>query len=308
MKRESIVTALAFCLILSGCGQKKKDGENSSTVETSTITQEVSNSSSKAKNKVKEVSAKKADPKDLREKLATFGEFNQDFIDGLSNEDILNYYQKAVDLTKQTGYWDTKDFLFQELANDNSGVSNKFPLDSIASKYSRTKSQGDEITDKFYYERQGIIDLGFDSNVMAGISDKEIEDAFMASYADHDDKYYDFYVADAKDRLERSHKNELGEKLPETDDQAQNQNQDQGQAQGQGGTQSQDVYDQMRDDMVKYYGFKEDVVKQITNEDIDQATERANARLKETGFGDIGLIYDELGKMYPGSSTMYPGN
>lgn len=302
MKKESVVTALAFCLILSGCGDKKKDDETSSTVETSTITQEVSNSSSKANSEVKEASAKKADPKDLREKLATFGEFNQDFIDGLSDEEILDYYKKAEDLTKQTGYWDTKDFLFQELAKDNPGVSNKFPLDSIASKYSWTKSQGDEITDKFYYERQGIIGLGFDSNLMAKITDKEIEDAFMASYADHDDKYYDFYVADAKDRLEKTHKNEGGEKLPETENQAQ----DQGQAQG--GSQSQDVYDQMRDDMVKYYGFKEDVVKKITNEDIDLATERANARLKETGFGDIGLIYDELGKMYPGSSTMYPGN
>ena len=29
--------------------------------------------------------------------------------------------------------------------------------------------------------------------------------------------------------------------------------------------------------------------------------------LEKTGFGDIGLIFDELGKLYPGASTMYPG-
>ena len=45
----------------------------------------------------------------------------------------------------------------------------------------------------------------------------------------------------------------------------------------------------------------------MTNEDIDRAYTRAMNRLEETGFGDIGLIYEELGNMYPGASTMYPG-
>ena len=46
----------------------------------------------------------------------------------------------------------------------------------------------------------------------------------------------------------------------------------------------------------------------MTNEDIDIAYTRALKRLDETGYGDIGLIFEELGKMYPGSSTMYPGD
>ena len=45
----------------------------------------------------------------------------------------------------------------------------------------------------------------------------------------------------------------------------------------------------------------------MTNNDIDIAYTRAMARLEETGTGDIGLIFEELGNMFPGSSKMYPG-
>lgn len=45
----------------------------------------------------------------------------------------------------------------------------------------------------------------------------------------------------------------------------------------------------------------------MKNEDIDIAYTRAMSKLEETGEGDLGLIIEELGNMYPGSSTMYPG-
>ena len=70
---------------------------------------------------------------------------------------------------------------------------------------------------------------------------------------------------------------------------------------------SQTDYDAIKSAMVQYYEFSPSVVNQMTNEDIDKAYTRAMDRLEETGFGDIGLIFDELGKMYPGASTMYPG-
>lgn len=45
----------------------------------------------------------------------------------------------------------------------------------------------------------------------------------------------------------------------------------------------------------------------MKNEDIDIAYTRAMSKLEETGEGDLGLIIEELGNMYPGASTMYPG-
>ena len=59
--------------------------------------------------------------------------------------------------------------------------------------------------------------------------------------------------------------------------------------------------------MVSHYDFDEEVVANMSNKDLDLAYTRAQRRLEETGFGDIGLIFDEIGKLYPGASSMYPG-
>ena len=67
-------------------------------------------------------------------------------------------------------------------------------------------------------------------------------------------------------------------------------------------------YDDFRKQLVELYGFSQSSVEKITNEDIDLANYRAEKKLKETGYGDIGLIINEIAKMYPNSSTMYPGD
>ena len=66
-------------------------------------------------------------------------------------------------------------------------------------------------------------------------------------------------------------------------------------------------YEALKDAMVNHYEFDKKIVEKIPNKDIDLAYTRAQKRLEETGFGDIGLVFDELGKLYPGASTMYTG-
>ncbi len=70
---------------------------------------------------------------------------------------------------------------------------------------------------------------------------------------------------------------------------------------------SQADYDEFRGALVNAYGFSQESVDQMSNYDLDLAYTRAQQRLEETGFGDIGLIINEIAKMYPGSSDMYPG-
>ncbi|MFV1005206.1 hypothetical protein, partial [Klebsiella pneumoniae] len=72
-------------------------------------------------------------------------------------------------------------------------------------------------------------------------------------------------------------------------------------------SENQSDYDEFKRSLVELYEFDPDVVAQMTNEDIDLAANRGQKILEETGYGDIGLIINELAKMYPGSSTMYPG-
>ena len=66
-------------------------------------------------------------------------------------------------------------------------------------------------------------------------------------------------------------------------------------------------YQALKEALVNHYEFDKKIVDEIPNKDIDLAFTRAQKRLEETGFGDIGLVFDELGKLYPGASTMYTG-
>lgn len=238
----------------------------------------------------------KIDVEDWKNKIVSIGEFNQDFVDSLAKERIKDLVTEAREISQTTGYWDVKDFVFQKLAKDFPGESNKFPLDSIENIYEWKISDDDQGVDKYQTERKFLEEKGLDSAKAYEIPNKDLKAAFKKAYEENENGLYDDYIS-AVYKI-------LSSDSEETTQSENNTNQDSSNL----AYENQQDYDKLRKVMVDYYEFNPDVVENITNEDIDIASERAQKRLEETGYGDIGLIFDELGKMYPGSSSMYPGN
>lgn len=243
----------------------------------------------------------KIDVEDWKDKIITIGEFKKDFVDDLAKERIEDLVKEARNLSQTTGYWDEKDFVFQQLAKDFPGQSNKFPLDSIENIYEWKISDDDEGIDKYQTERRFLEEKGLNSSKAYNISNKDLKAAFKKAYEENENGLYDDYIIAVYKMLNSDSKESGSKENTESDEDI---NQDNNNL----AVENQDNYDKLRKDMVEHYEFNPDVVKNITNDDIDIASERAQKRLEETGFGDIGLIFDELGKMYPGSSTIYPGN
>ena len=154
----------------------------------------------------------------------------------------------------------------------------------------------DKVTDKYADERKFIANLGYDQAEIDKMSDKKLEEAFKKAYDKNPEGLYNDYI-------ESVGKNNFDKNENSTSDvKAQNSSQNVEKF-----SQNQSDYDEFKKSLVELYEFDPDVVAQMTNEDIDLAASRGQKILEETGYGDIGLIINELAKMYPGSSTMYPG-
>lgn len=301
MKSIKIILALTLVLGLSSCSNLANESKGN--VSEQTIEKALEEDPKKDTDedilaeKVK-ADEKESDKKDIgdalnnidydkiRQYIVDIGQFDSAILDELSDEDIKEYYVRAKAASDKTGYWDIKDFLFQELAKDYEDYSYKFPLESIEDLYNWPKST-DKVTDKYEDERGFLANLGYDEEKIAQISDKEIEEAFKKAYDKKPDGLYNDYIELAGEELfpENSNSKEktlkFGEKASD--------------------------YEEFKKSLVELYEFDQDAVDKMSNSDIDKAYTRAQKQLEETGFGDVGLIINELAKMYPGSSTMYPG-
>ena len=323
MTYKKILASLALIAALSACNNKEaKNVQNVANDEEISQALEDNNTESTAEDKKgeeKTVTEKEVDTIDYdkwRDMIVEFGEFDQDFADELSDEEIDTVVEKAKELSEETGYWDQKDFVFQELANENPYQPSKFPLDSIAAKYNQEAAVEGELTDRFNYERTLMGTWGYPIDKVWGTDDYYIQEALKIAYMENEELYFDDYVKRAADILflnklspdEEIDENTDAENSENTSDSSQEEEEKKPKkpTMRRFGS-SQTDYDAIKSAMVQYYEFSPSVVNQMTNEDIDKAYTRAMDRLEETGFGDIGLIFDELGKMYPGASTMYPG-
>ncbi|BFL71499.1 MULTISPECIES: hypothetical protein [Anaerococcus] len=324
MKKNKIIISLSLGLLLTSCNQTNNQNKNS--VSEETIAQALDGEKEKKSNEIldsddKEKKSKKLGADDWRDIIVDMGDFSQTLAKNLTDDQIQELVDDATKKSKETGYWDVKDFVFQELSRQYPELSNKFPLDTIGRRENWTASKKGEVTDKFNYERQVMADLGYPSNSVWSIDDKLIEDAFHTAYENDPKLYYDDYVKNAADLLfekiddqeenkatenaEDDKEKTSEENVEETDNNTSN-NSDKNKLKKYGSSQTD--YDAIKSALVQYYEFSPSSVNQMTNEDIDIAYTRALKRLDETGFGDIGVIFEELGKMYPGSSTMYPGD
>lgn len=319
MTYKKILASLALIAVLSACNNKEaKNVQNVANDEEISQALEDNNTettSEEKKGDEKTVTEKEADTIDYdkwRDMIVEFGEFDQVFADEISDEEIDTVVEKAKELSEETGYWDQKDFVFQELAIENPYQSSKFPLDSIAAKYNQEAAVEGELTDRFNYERTLMGTWGYPADKVWGTDDYYIQEALKIAYMENEELYFDDYVKRAADILflnklsPEKESDENTEVEKDSSDSSQEEEKPKKPTMRRFGS-SQTDYDAIKSAMVQYYEFSPSVVNQMTNEDIDKAYTRAMDRLEETGFGDIGLIFDELGKMYPGASTMYTG-
>lgn len=319
MKKRNTLLAFALILALSSC--QNLEGSNKGNVSEKTIENALAEENKNDKNsdliddkdedsngndknvekkddssdKNVEDALKNINYDDIRKYITDIGEFDPEVLDELTDEDIKEYYLRAKAASDKTGYWDVKDFFFQELAKDFREYSNKFPLDSIEELYNWPKST-DKVTDKYADERKFIANLGYDQAEIDKMSDKKLEEAFKKAYDKNPEGLYNDYIEIVgKNNFDKNENSTNEVKAVESGQNVEK------------FSENQSDYDEFKRSLVELYEFDPDVVAQIPNEDIDLAASRGQKILEETGYGDIGLIINELAKMYPGSSTMYPG-
>lgn len=307
MNRKALILALALGFVITGCKdsdlpQSKVSEETIAKALDGKVDLEKEQKEEEKKEKTADQSTEnekwQANGKNLKQLMIDMGEFAPSLARKLDGDDLVKLYKKCEKMSERTGYWDVKDFFFQELANEYPDKSLKFPLKSIESKYFWKKSPDDLIGDKFQWERNLMVENGADYNEIWSFTDKEIEDAFHEAYEQDPLAYYDDYVKKACEILTGNSDEEdveTGAADPEDYKDL-----------IKFGSDERD-YEALKDAMVKHYEFDKKIVEKIPNKDIDLAYTRAQKRLEETGFGDIGLVFDELGKLYPGASTLYTG-
>ena len=315
MKNNKIIIALGLVLTLTACDQNaSKTAVSEETisqaldgpVENQDIVDEKQDQTEETQTNENEDKDDATDLNKWRDMILNIGEFSPTLVKNLTDDDLEKLIEDANQLSEETGYWDAKDFVFQELAKMYPELANKFPLDSVENRYNQEAAEEGDYNGTFDYERQLMIDMGYPSNEVWAIDDKTVQDAFHKAYEDDIDLYYEDYVENAASIL-------FGEDEEDDDDQAESSTEDQKSENTSSKNKikkygsSQTDYDAIKASLVQYYEFSPASVNQMTNNDIDIAYTRAMARLEETGTGDIGLIFEELGNMFPGSSKMYPG-
>ena len=315
MKNNKIIIALGLVLTLTACDQNaSKTAVSEETisqaldgpVENQDIVDEKQDQTEETQTKENEDKNDATDLNKWRDMILNIGEFSPTLVKNLTDDDLEKLIEDANQLSEETGYWDAKDFVFQELAKMYPELANKFPLDSVENRYNQEAAEEGDYNGTFDYERQLMIDMGYPSNEVWAIDDKSVQDAFHEAYENDIDLYYEDYVENAASIL-------FGEDEEDDDDQAESSTEDQKSENTTSKNKikkygsSQTDYDAIKASLVQYYEFSPASVNQMTNNDIDIAYTRAMARLEETGTGDIGLIFEELGNMFPGSSKMYPG-
>lgn len=321
MTNKKFIIALGLILSLSACSQ---DANKDNAVTEETISQALDgpvekdvvaddNQKAKEKESTTKTTDDASDLSKWRDMILNIGEFSPTLVKNLTDSDLEELIKKANELSEETGYWDAKDFVFQELGKTYPELSNKFPLDSIENRYNQEAAEEGDYKGMFDHERQLMIDMGYPSYDVWAIDDKTVQDAFHKAYEDDIDLYYEDYIANAGEILfgEDEKADTEAEDDNESTSQAANENQESTTTSRKNKIKkygsSQTDYDAIKSTLVQYYEFSPASVNQMTNEDIDIAYTRAMAKLEETGAGDIGLIFEELGNMFPGSSKMYPG-
>lgn len=321
--KKILILALSLSLIFTGCSKDKKNKEEYSSSNQNITTKSnqennltvgeeknSENTSNSSNEKNKEKKSKKLSSAEIKKAMVDIGGFNKKFVDNFKEKDIKKYEKKADELREKTGFWDKLTLFFSQVAKDNKNSSKIYPDVSVDEVETWVYS-GDENTDNYKNARRYLKQRGFDASqvpngILREIFFKVYDENKLASYEEQIDKAYE----KLKEKYPNGYVENSSKKETSTNENKNSQNNNQSKESGKMKkfAEKNEDYDEFRKELVDLYGFSKDSVEKISNEDIDLANYRAKQKLEETGYGDIGLVINEIGKMYPGASTMYPGD
>lgn len=323
--KKKIGLVLCLSLVLTSCGIFDKDNKSNSS--NSSVSSESNNKNNlligesvdyksnnlSASNTSNIDSSNELSIDDIKKAMIDLGGFDQSFVDGLSDEDIKKYQKAANDLSEKTGFWNKLTLMFNQIAKENPNTSNIYPETTVEDVINNWIYSDDQGLDHYTNARTYLGQNGFDASQ---VPNGELKNIFFEIY--DEDKYatYDENIVKASQKLKEKYpngyeENQNNENNEEKDTQENSKEQTSIDIKNRPidkFSENKEEYDSFRKELKNKYKFSKKSIEKITNNDIDLAYLRAQKKLDGKSLDDIDLVIKEIAKMYPGSSSMYPGD
>lgn len=323
--KKKIGLVLCLSLVLTSCGIFDKDNKSNSS--NSSVSSESNNKNNlligesvdyksnnlSASNTSNIDSSNELSIDDIKKAMIDLGGFDQSFVDGLSDEDIKKYQKAANDLSEKTGFWNKLTLMFNQIAKENPNTSNIYPETTVEDVINNWIYSDDQGLDHYTNARTYLGQNGFDASQ---VPNGELKNIFFEIY--DEDKYatYDENIVKASQKLKEKYpngyeENQNNENNEEKDTQENSKEQTSIDIKNRPidkFSENKEEYDSFRKELKNKYKFSKKSIEKITNNDIDLAYLRAQKKLDGKSLDDIELVIKEIAKMYPGSSSMYPGD
>ncbi|MDU3152905.1 MAG: hypothetical protein E6706_01295, partial [Anaerococcus hydrogenalis] len=216
-------------------------------------------------------------------------------------------------LREKTGFWNTLTLMFNQIAKDNPNTSKFYPETTVEDVVNNWVYSDDQGLDHYTNARTYIGQNGFDASQ---VPNGELKNIFFEIY--DEDKYatYNENIVKASQKLKEKYpngyeENQNNKNNEEKDTQENSKEQTSIDIKNRPidkFSENKEEYNSFRKELKNKYKFSKKSIEKITNNDIDLAYLRAQKKLDGKSLDDIELVIKEIAKMYPGSSSMYPGD
>ena len=323
--KKKIGLVLCLSLVLTSCGIFDKDNKSNSS--NSSVSSESNNKNNlligesvdyksnnlSASNTSNIDSSNELSIDDIKKAMIDLGGFDQSFVDGLSDEDIKKYQKSANDLSEKTGFWNKLTLMFNQIAKENPNTSNIYPETTVEDVVNNWVYSNDEGIDHYTNARTYLGQNGFDASQ---VPNGELKKIFFDVYDENKYATYDENIVKASQKLkekypngyEENQNNENNEKKDTQENSKEQTSIDIKNRPIDKFSENKEEYDSFRKELKNKYKFSKKSIEKITNNDIDLAYLRAQKKLDGKSLDDIELVIKEIAKMYPDSSSMYPGD
>lgn len=323
--KKKIGLVLCLSLVLTSCGIFDKDNKSNSS--NSSVSSESNNKNNlligesvdyksnnlSASNTSNIDSSNELSIDDIKKAMIDLGGFDQSFVDGLSDEDIKKYQKAANDLSEKTGFWNKLTLMFNQIAKENPNTSKFYPETTVEDVVNNWVYSDDQGLDHYTNARTYLGQNGFDASQ---VPNGELKNIFFDVYDENKYATYDENIVKASQKLKKKYpngyeENQNNENNEEKDTQENSKEQTSIDIKNRPidkFSDNKEEYDSFRKELKNKYKFSKKSIEKITNNDIDLAYLRAQKKLDGKSLDDIELVIKEIAKMYPGSSSMYPGD
>ena len=323
--KKKIGLVLCLSLVLTSCGIFDKDNKSNSS--NSSVSSESNNKNNlligesvdyksnnlSASNTSNIDSSNELSIDDIKKAMIDLGGFDQSFVDGLSDEDIKKYQKDANDLREKTGFWNTLTLMFNQIAKDNPNTSKFYPETTVEDVVNNWVYSNDQGLDHYTNARTYLGQNGFDASQ---VPNGELKKIFFEVYDENKYATYNENIEQASQKLkekypngyEENQNNENNEKKYTQENSKEQTSIDIKNRPIDKFSENKEEYDSFRKELKNKYKFSKKSIEKISNNDIDLAYLRAQKKLDGKSLDDIELVIKEIARMYPGSSSMYPGD